>query len=133
MVNDSIADLLTRIRNAQRAGHRGVRVSAFGTNRRILEVLKDEGFIESFSAQKNTASNVDEFEVVLKYFSSGEPVMGRIARISKPGRRVYCECEKLPVVKNGLGIAIVSTSEGVMSDREARRRKIGGEVWAHIG
>ena len=133
MTNDSIADALTRIRNAQRAGHKSVIMPAIHSSVRLLELLKREGFIESFKVQTNAESGFEECNVVLKYFSSGEPVMGRATRISTPGRRVFCSADKLPTVKNGLGIAVISTSMGLMSDREARLKKVGGEIWATVG
>ena len=156
MVNDPIADLLTRIRNAQRAKHKSVLVPVSATIKRILEVLKKEGFIESFSAkEKAKASKVKEGEkaeptprnseprsselrfgsidVVLRYYESGDPLIGAIDRVSSPGMRVYSAVEDLPIVYSGLGISILSTSQGVMSDRDARKKGIGGEVLARVG
>lgn len=133
MVTDPIADLLTRIRNAQRAGHKSVRVEASKMNDRVLRVLKDEGFIAYFETKPGRKQNVNEVEVGLKYFKSGEPLIKLAERVSKPGRRVYAKVKGLPKVDSGLGISIVSTPEGVMSDRKARIRAIGGEVLALIG
>lgn len=133
MVTDSIADLLTRIRNAQRAGHKLVNVSSSKMATRVLEVLKDEGFIASYKSAKKEGAKFETIDVHLKYFSSGAPVIGSAKRISTSGKRVYTAAEDLPRIHSGLGISIVSTSQGVMSDREARKRKIGGEVLAQIG
>ena len=133
MVTDPIADLLTRIRNAQRTGHRAVRVSKSSLGKDILSVLKLEGFVEGFEVRKDKEEKFEEFEVKLRYFSTGEPVIANAHRVSRPGKRMYAQTSKLPKVRSGLGIAIVSTSQGVMSDREARKRKIGGEVLALIG
>jgi small subunit ribosomal protein S8 len=132
MLTDPIADLLTRIRNAQMRKHRAVRVRASGTAERLLNVLKDEGFIEGFEACKDRSRKFDEMEVVLKYAESGRPAMQTLRRMSRPGRRLYNTSEDLPKVHSGLGIAIVSTSQGLMSDREARKRRIGGELIAIV-
>ena len=133
MVNDSIADLLTRIRNAQRARHKSVRVKHSKMNEQLLKVLKDEGFISYYEIKHSRGAGFDEVDVGLKYFVTGEPLIGRAERFSKPGRRVYAKLDALPKIDSGLGIAIVSTSQGVMSDRSAKRLKIGGEVLALIG
>lgn len=133
MIIDPIADLLTRIRNAQRSGHRAVRVRASKSGKNILNVLIGEGFIESFESRKDAAGKFDEFEVKLKYYSSGDPAITFCSRVSKPGRRVYLGVDKLGKVHAGLGTSILSTSQGVVSDREARKRKIGGEVLCQIG
>jgi len=133
MTNDTIADLLTRIRNAQRAGHKVTRVPSSKMSMRVLEVLKTEGFISSFKTLMPEGEKFEQVDVALKYYSTGEPVIGLARRISTPGLRKYVGSEKLPRVKSGLGISIVSTSQGVMSDREARKRRIGGEVLAFIG
>lgn len=133
MVNDSIADLLTRIRNAQRAGHKSVSVPASRMVERVLAILKSEGFIESFETKERAETGFKDFSIWLKYYQSGDPVIALAKRVSKSGQRIYAGTEKLPKVQGGLGISIISTSQGVMSDREARRRKIGGEVLALIG
>ncbi len=144
MMTDPIADLLTRIRNAQSARHRSVVVNASSAVTNVLEVLKREGFVESFgtrapiaAANRSAASlRADKFpklEVVLRYYESGEPLISRIERVSCPGQRVFSGVEKLPRVFAGLGMSIVSTSQGVMSDREARKCGVGGEVIARIG
>ena len=133
MVTDTIADLLTRIRNAQRAGHKVVKVSSSKMATRILDVLKEEGFIGSYRAGKADGDKFEMIDVHLKYYSSGAPVIGSAKRVSTSGKRIYSAAEKLPKIHSGLGISIVSTSQGVMSDREARKRKVGGEVLAQIG
>lgn len=132
MSTDSIADLLTRIRNAYRANSRSVIVPLSSVNKGILEVLKKEGFIDNYSQKKEAIGSFDGYDVVLRYFENGEPVISKAQRISKPGRRVYVRGDKLGKVENGLGIAIVSTSQGIMSDRDARKKKIGGELLAHL-
>ena len=133
MLTDLVADLLTRIRNAQRAGHKIVAVKSSKMTERVLSVLQKEGFIESFEAKAGETLNESSFTVFLKYYSSGRPMVGSATRVSRPGKRIYVGSEKLPRVHGGLGIAIISTSQGVMSDREALRRKIGGEVIAVVG
>lgn len=132
MLTDSIADLLTRIRNAQRASHKSVEVRASRMAERVLGVLQKEGFIESFERVEKEASH-PVINVVLRYFSSGRPMIAKARRVSRPGRRVYVSVDRLPRLDSGLGIAIVSTSQGVVSDREARSRKVGGEVLALVG
>ncbi len=133
MVNDPISDLLTRIRNAQRTGHKSVRVECSKMNERILTVLKDEGFITYFEKKAGREGEREKLEVGLKYYNTGEPVIRMARRVSTPGRRVYAKVDSLPQVDAGLGISIISTSAGVMSDRSARRAKVGGEVLALIG
>lgn len=133
MSNDAISDSLTRIRNAQRAGHKVVKLNAYKPVKAFVEVLKVEGFIDGYEVTHDVEAGFDVLTVFLKYFGAGEPVIKAASRVSKPGRRVYSHCEDLPRVKHSLGISVVSTSQGVMSDREARRRKIGGEVLALIG
>jgi small subunit ribosomal protein S8 len=132
MKTDSIADVLTRIRNAQRAGHKTVRVLKSTLAERVLEVLKTEGFIDHTESKMDVDDKFEEVEVFLKYYSTGQPAINSLARVSRPGRRIYAATTDIPRVEQGLGISIVSTSQGVMSDREARRRKIGGEVLAVV-
>jgi small subunit ribosomal protein S8 len=132
MINDHVSDMITRIRNGQRAGHRSVLVTVSKLNRSILEVLKREGFIEGFEAAED-ADKKPALRVALRYYSSGKPLVSRVERVSKPGCRRYCESSRLPKVSSGLGLAIVSTSRGVMSDAEARRIGVGGEVIARVG
>jgi small subunit ribosomal protein S8 len=132
MINDHVSDMITRIRNGQRAGHRSVLVTASKMNKSVLEVLKREGLIEGFESAED-ASQKPAIRVGLKYYSSGKPLISRADRVSKPGCRKYFQVESLPKVSSGLGVAIVSTSKGLMTDNEARRNKVGGEVIALIG
>lgn len=132
MVTDPVADLLTRIRNAQRAGHKTVAVSSSKLGLDVLKVLKEEGFIENYEAIQAEASAFGRIDVALKYFKNGEPVIAEAKRRSKPGRRVYCGSTEIPQVHKGLGIAILSTSQGVVSDRKARGLHVGGEVLAFV-
>jgi small subunit ribosomal protein S8 len=125
-VTDPIGDLLARIRNAQQRGKSKVTTPASKLRERLLEVLQQEGYIRGFSVAQHEGGKA-EIEIELKYFD-GEPVIKKIQRVSKPGRRVYASVETLPVVYRGLGISIVSTSKGVMSDTEARANNVGGEV-----
>jgi small subunit ribosomal protein S8 len=125
-VIDPIGDMLARIRNAQERGKSKVAVPASKLRERVLEVLQNEGFIRSFATvQQGTAKA--EIEIELKYFD-GAPVIREIHRVSKPGRRVYASVATLPTVYNGLGISILSTPKGVMSDADARAQNVGGEV-----
>jgi len=132
MKTDFLADALTRVRNAQRAGHKSVRVPSSKVVDRVLAVLKEEGFIEYWELKSDARSRFPEVEVGLKYYSSGEPVIGSLRRFSSPSRRVYVRSNAVPVVARGLGIAVLSTPQGVLSDREARKRGIGGEVLALV-
>lgn len=125
-VNDPIGDLITRIRNAQM--RRKEKTSTPGSRLRasVLDVLRDEGYIRGYTATDH-GNGRSEFEIELKYFD-GVPVIREIARVSKPGRRVYASVKNLPRVANGLGIAVVSTPQGVMADHDARDKNVGGEV-----
>lgn len=125
MMTDSIADLLTRIRNAQTADKISVNVGAAKMKRAVLQVLKDEGYIEDYSTEE--ADGKPAINIRLKYVE-GEPVIAELRRVSRPGLRVYKGSGELPTVNGGLGIAIISTSKGVMTDRAARKAGIGGEV-----
>ncbi len=125
-MQDPIADLLTRIRNANRVGRRYVFVPKSKTGLGILTVLKDEGYIDSFDEIE--ALPISQVRIQLRYALSGQSVIHDISRVSKPGRRVYSAVEKLPKVLDGLGISVVSTSKGVVSDRKARELNVGGEV-----
>ena len=124
-MSDPIADLLTRIRNAQMVAKASVTVPSSKVKVAIAQVLKDEGYIDGF--QVKTEGGKTELEIALKYYA-GRPVIERIERVSKPGLRVYKGRDSLPKVMNGLGVAIVSTSQGVMTDRKARATGVGGEV-----
>lgn len=125
-VNDPIADLLTRIRNAQRARKTTVITPASRLRANVLEVLKREGYIRGYTSA-DVREGVTQFTVELKYHD-GQPVIRELRRVSKPGRRVYSRIQDLPRVYNGLGISILSTPRGVMSDGEARAANVGGEV-----
>ncbi len=129
MVNDSIADMLTRIRNAQTAKHESVTLETSKMKKSIAQILLDEGYISSFEEVEN--GKFTNLVINLKYVNKNKVITG-LKRISKPGRRIYAGVEELPRVLGGLGIVIVSTSKGVMTDREARKLKIGGEVLAYV-
>ncbi|HQS47051.1 30S ribosomal protein S8 [Xanthobacter sp. VNH20] len=125
-INDPISDLITRIRNAQM--RRKEKTSTPGSRLRasLLDVLRDEGYIRGYTSTDH-GNGRTEFEIELKYFD-GQPVIREIKRVSKPGRRVYASVKTLPRVANGLGIAVVSTPQGVMADHDARDKNVGGEV-----
>ena len=130
MVNDTVADMLTRIRNANAMKYKTVEIPGTKLTRGIADILTKEGFIEGYETNKLA---VGEMLVLnLKYSKSKERVITGLKRISKPGLRVYAKADEMPRVLNGLGIAIVSTSDGLMTDKEARAKKIGGEVLAYI-
>jgi small subunit ribosomal protein S8 len=124
--SDPISDLLTRIRNAQERGKAKVSSPASRLRERVLEVLQHEGFIRGFTTVQQGTGKA-EIEIELKYFD-GAPVIRELQRVSKPGRRVYASVETLPTVFNGMGISILSTPKGVMSDADARTQNVGGEV-----
>ncbi|MBI4123681.1 MAG: 30S ribosomal protein S8 [Betaproteobacteria bacterium RIFCSPLOWO2_12_FULL_68_19] len=124
-MSDPIADMLTRIRNAQMVGHTEVAMPASRLKASIAKVLKDEGYIEDFALRDNGVKK--ELRIGLKYYA-GRPVIERLERVSKPGLRVYRGRDDIPRVMNGLGVAILSTSRGVMTDRKARADGVGGEV-----
>ena len=131
MVNDRIADMLTRIRNANQMKYDTVTVLSSKMIEEIAKILKDEGYISNYKINKNT--NGDEMVLDLKYSADKkERVITGLKRISKPGLRVYAKHDELPRVLNGLGIAIISTSEGLMTDKNARSKHLGGEVLAYI-
>jgi small subunit ribosomal protein S8 len=125
---DPIADMLTRIRNANRVGRRMVLVPKSKICTGIAHVLKDEGYIEDVDIIEDVAGKQGQIRIKLKYSMSGDKVIHAIERASKPGRRVYRGVKELPQVLNGLGICVVSTSKGVMSDRKARESGVGGEL-----
>ena len=125
-VTDPIGDMLTRIRNAQQRGKSKVASPSSRLRERVLEVLQSEGYIRGFAVTEHNTGQA-ELEVELKYFD-GEPGIREIKRVSKPGRRVYASVGELPTIYNGLGVAIMSTSKGVMSDSQARENNVGGEV-----
>ncbi len=129
-VQDKIADMLTRIRNANQMKYATVEVVGTKMTLGIAEILKKEGYIADYAYEK--ATNGDKLTLTLKYGEKKERVITGLKRISKSGLRVYAKAEELPRVVNGLAIAIISTSEGLMTDKEARAKKLGGEVLAHI-
>ena len=130
LITDPIADLLTRIRNALTAKHETVSVPASNMKKAIADILVNEGFIKSAEVVENNGHK--EIFITLKYGAKNQKVISNLKRISKPGLRVYCGYEELPSGLGGLGIAIISTSKGVMTDKEARKLKIGGEVLAYV-
>ncbi len=124
-LSDPIADMLTRIRNAQLVKKKTVEMPCSRTKKAIAQVLKDEGYIENFTIEKKDEK--DTIKIYLKYYA-GKSVIENIKRISKPGLRIYSTCRDLPVVMNGLGITIISTSSGVMTEKNAKLAGIGGEL-----
>ncbi|MFA4913055.1 MAG: 30S ribosomal protein S8 [Alcaligenaceae bacterium] len=128
-MSDPIADMLTRIRNAQQVDKVSVTMPSSKLKVAIAAVLKDEGYIDSFEIKGEKAK--PELEIVLKYYA-GRPVIERIDRVSRPGLRTYKDRHSIPVVMNGLGVAIISTSRGVMTDRKARSTGVGGEVLCYV-
>lgn len=129
-MTDPIADFLTRIRNANMVKHESVEVPASKMKKNIADILKNEGFIRDVEYIEDDKQGI--IRVFLKYGKNNERVISGIRRISKPGLRSYVKADEVPKVLNGLGIAIVSTSEGVMTDKDARAKKIGGEVVAYV-
>jgi len=129
-MTDPIADMLTRIRNANIVGHTAVDVPASKMKKSIAEILRDEGYISDFDVEDDDKQGV--IHIKMKYGTGKERVITGIKKISKPGLKVYAKAEDVPRVLGGLGVAIISTSNGVISDKEARRRKIGGEVICYV-
>ena len=130
VMTDPIADYLTRIRNANMAKHNSVEVPASNIKKSISEILKREGFIRDYEVTDDNKQGM--IKIFLKYGPDGERVISGLKRISKPGLRNYVSAENLPKVLNGLGIAIVSTSAGVITDKEARQKDVGGEIIAYV-
>ena len=130
VVTDTIADMLTRIRNASSMGYVEVTVPASNLKEDIARILKEEGFIKDYKVKSE--DNKKNLELTLKYGNKKERVITGLKRISKPGLRVYVKSDEVPRVLNGLGIAIISTSKGLMTDKEARKQNLGGEVLAYI-
>ena len=130
MMSDPIADLLTRIRNASRAEHEKVDIPSSRLKVRITELLKDEGFIKNYRVIDDDKQGV--LRVYLKYGTGNEKIISGLVRVSRPGRRVYVTKDKIPSILGGMGVAILSTSRGVMSDRESRKQQLGGEVLAYV-
>ena len=129
-ITDPVADMLTRIRNANSAKHETVDVPASNLKKAIAQILLDEGYIKSFELVDN--GNQGVIHITLKYLAKKAPVLSGLKRVSKPGLRIYAGADELPKVLKGLGIAIVSTSKGVMTDKKARELHIGGEVLAFV-
>ena len=129
-MTDPIADMLTRIRNANKAKFDTVEIPSSNMKAEIARVLKEEGYIVSYEIKENEVQN--SLIITLKYMENGEKVIRGLKRISKPGLRVFAKSEELPRVLNGLGIALISTSKGIMTDKQARELGIGGEVIAYI-
>ena len=131
MYTDPVADYLTRIRNAMSAGHRVVEIPASNLKKEITKILFDQGYILSYKFDDSTVQGT--IKIALKYTKdTKEPVIKKIQRISKPGLRKYASSKELPRILNGLGIAIVSTSHGVMTDKQARKENVGGEVLCYV-
>lgn len=129
-ITDPIADMLTRIRNANSAKHETVSVPASNMKKAIAQILLDEGYIKSFKVIEDGKQGV--IEIALKYGPNKSQTILGLRRVSKPGLRIYTDCENMPKVMKGLGIAILSTSKGVMTDKDARKANVGGEVLAFI-
>ena len=130
MRSDPIADMLTRIRNASRAEHEKVDIPASRLKVRVAEILKDEGFIKNFRLLEDTKQGT--LRVYLKYGTGNEKMISGIVRVSTPGRRVYVTRDRVPSVLGGMGVALLSTSRGVFTDRDARKQGVGGEVLAYV-
>ncbi|CAI8283934.1 MAG: 30S ribosomal protein S8 [Cryomorphaceae bacterium] len=132
MFTDPIADYLTRVRNAQMAGHKVVEIPSSNMKKAITQILHSKGYILNFKFE-DTANNQGNIKVALKYNAQTKlPAMKKLIRISKPGLRKYADSKTLPRVINGLGIAILSTSKGIITDKEARNLNVGGEVICHV-
>ncbi len=129
-VTDAIADMLTRIRNANSAKHDSVKIPASNMKKAIAQILVDEGYIKSFTVEEDGKQGI--MEVQLKYGPGKSQVITGLRRVSKPGLRIYTNCEDMPKVMKGLGIAILSTPKGIMTDKDARKANVGGEVLAYI-
>ena len=128
-ISDVIADMLTRIRNANNAKHETVDVPASGVKKAIADILVSEGYVKSYQLVEN--GNQGILRITLKYQGKQKVIQG-IRRVSKPGLRIYSGCDDMPKVMNGLGVAIVSTSKGIMSDKQARKAGLGGEIIAYV-
>ena len=129
-MSDVIADMLTRIRNANDAKHATVDIPASNMKKAIAEILVKEGYVKSYETIEDGKQGV--IRITLKYQGNKQKVLRGIRRVSKPGLRIYASCEEMPRVMNGLGIAIVSTSKGIMTDKQARKVNVGGEVLAFV-
>ena len=129
-ITDAIADMLTRIRNANSAKHETVDIPASNVKKAIAQILFDEGYISSFTVVEDGKQGI--IKIVLKYGPNKSQAISGIRRVSKPGLRIYSNVEDMPKVMKGLGVAIISTSKGIMTDKEARKANVGGEVLAYI-
>ena len=130
MVTDPVADMLTRIRNGRRAEHEKVDIPSSKLRVRLAEILKEEGFIKNFRLIEDKRQGV--LRVYLKYGPGQERVISGLRRVSKPGKRLYVGADRIPSVLGGMGVAILSTSQGVLTDRESRKAKVGGEVLCYV-
>ncbi|MEK7385754.1 MAG: 30S ribosomal protein S8 [candidate division NC10 bacterium] len=130
MRTDPIADMLTRIRNASRAEHEKVDIPASRLKVRVAEILKHEGFIKNFRVLEDTKQGM--LRVYLKYGAANEKMITGLVRVSTPGRRIYVTRDRIPSILGGMGMALLSTSRGVVTDRDARKQKVGGEVLAYV-
>jgi small subunit ribosomal protein S8 len=128
--SDPLSDLFTRLRNGMRAGHDRVDVPASRLKEAVLKVLENEGFVASYRREEKDGRPV--LRVGLKYDGEGEPIVAGIERVSRPGRRVYAKADAIPAVLGGLGISIVSTSRGIVTDKQARKERLGGEVLCNV-
>ena len=129
-MTDPIADMLTRIRNANTVGHETVEVPASNIKKSIAGILKEEGYIKDFEVIEDDKQGI--IKITLKYGEDRTPVITGLRRVSKPGLRIYASCADMPKVRKGLGIAIVSTSKGIMTDKKARSLNVGGEILAYV-
>lgn len=129
-ITDTIADMLTRIRNASSAKHDSVAIPASNVKKAIAQILLDEGYIQSFTVEEDGKQGV--IHITLKYGQNKSQIISGIRRVSKPGLRIYTNVEDMPRVMKGLGIAILSTSKGIMTDKQARKANVGGEVLAYV-
>lgn len=130
MMTDPIADMLSRIRNANNARHKSVDIPCSNIKKEIAKILLDEGYIKGYDVVEDDKQGI--IKIDLKYSQDGERVISGLKRISKPGLRVYVKCEDVPKVLGGLGIAIISTSKGIITDKMARQNKVGGEVICYV-
>ena len=131
-ITDTIADLLTRIRNASTAKHETVDVPASNMKKAIVQILVDEGYVKSYTVIDDKSNTQGTIRIVLKYGAGKQPAITGLKRVSRPGLRVYTNVEDMPKVLKGLGIAILSTSKGIMTDKKARVENVGGEILAYI-
>ena len=130
-ISDPVGDMFARIRNAQQRNHPHVLIPASKFKKFVLDAMEREGFIAGYEVIKSTKGTFEDIKVTLKYVH-GSPVINEISRVSKPGRRIYTRSDSLPRVLNGLGVAIISTSFGILTDNEAREKKVGGEIICNI-